>query len=105
MLPCEMARYIAVFWREARKYGRFWGAEASKRASKPRIRGSELLISESVPFHANATSGKIRRSRLSWRLRHGSHNSQSRHLPARKRSEILGSDRAGPQQSACGTRG
>jgi hypothetical protein len=25
MLPCEMARYIAGFWREARKYGRFWG--------------------------------------------------------------------------------
>ena len=35
MLPCEMARYIAVFWREARKYGRFWGRKAGKRDLKP----------------------------------------------------------------------
>jgi hypothetical protein len=25
MFPCEMARYIAGFQQEARKYGRFWG--------------------------------------------------------------------------------
>ena len=48
MLPCEMARYIAVFWREARKYGRFWGRKAGKRGLKPANPGAGSNLSERV---------------------------------------------------------
>src|SRR5882672_8159106 len=46
MLPCEMARYITGFWREARKYGRFRGRKAGKRGLKPANPGAGSNLSE-----------------------------------------------------------
>src|SRR5260370_40687275 len=89
MFPCEMARYIAVFAPEARKYGRFSGPAASKLGRRRTNLGRGVRIAPGAP---NLRQGTTPYAALSAPLNRGRANrdqAEALHLRQRQRTLLL----------------